>query len=317
MNGGEGGVEEGLPRILAPSSPSSSAADKLEAWGESRKSAGSTTTTTTTTSPSLLSYLTPSALYAGLVRSALSLPPVNPHIPPTPSNASLLLVARERLAGWLSSPPAHLLFDGAIVTFCIGELWLLQADKTQPGLISSLTTLELVCGGIFLAELAAKMLVWGPLAYARSAFAHQVDLLVLCVGFGLGVSFLSGGIEKESALSILFLRAFRLMRYLFVLPGFGSTAAATLDLGPVLLRYLAVVVGCMYAFAIVGCQVFGGRLDKEKWPAVEKSSYGQGEMAGVLNFDSFPNAMVVLVYQVRAACCWLLLAALWDGQHPQ
>jgi len=123
-------------------------------------------------------------------------------------------------------------------------------------------------------------------------------MLVIVVGVVLFGLERGGILERESALAILYLRSFRLTRYLFIIPGFGSTAAATVDLLPQLLRYLTVVISVMYFFAILGMQLFAGRLDKKKWPAVEKTSYGQNEMEGLLNFDSLISSMVLLFYQM-------------------
>jgi len=294
---GEDGGEDGdqLPpsiRIPPSSAEPSSPSDKLQGWGESDKtgSRGGGGPPLSLTHTSLRNLLTSGNILHSCARCGLSLPPINPTLPPGAGPF------RSGAAAILSSPYANAFFDVTILVYIIIEFAVL--NTADGSLENTLTNLEITLVAIFLAEFALKNIVWGPVAYLRSSLAHKLDMLVIVVGvvlFGLEQGVI---LERESALAILYLRSFRLTRYLFIIPGFGSTAAATVDLLPQLLRYLTVVISVMYFFAILGMQLFAGRLDKKKWPAVEKTSYGQNEMEGLLNFDSLISSMVLLFYQM-------------------
>jgi hypothetical protein len=166
--------------------------------------------------------------------------------------------------------------------------------------VENLIALELAMLAVFLSELVLKVSVWGPLAYLRAKLTHKLDMAILVVALVLGVlaGVGVGGVDRPTALSILFLRALRLGRYLGALPGFSATSASIGDLLPMLGRYMVIVLSVNYCFAVIGCELFAGRLNEDKWPDVDNSSYGNAPMEGVLDFDTLPRAMVVMFYQM-------------------
>ena len=239
------------------------------------------------------------AAWQSTKHSCLSLPSLNPALDPSAGTL------RASAARFLSSPLASLLFDGAIAIFCIGELWQLSVVNTSPGAatapIANILILELCMLSIFLLELLLKVAVYGPVTYLRAKLLHKLDLAILLAALVLGslaAAGGAGGVDRATALSVLFLRALRLGRYLGAIPGFTATVASIGDLLPLLARYLAIVLAVMYAFAIVGMNLFAGRLDEDEWVGVQNSSYGNGAMEGKLTFDSLPQALVVLFYQM-------------------
>ncbi len=213
--------------------------------------------------------------------------------------------ARLFAARLLAHPLATFVFDAAIAVNCAVQLWALSGaenvlDDAVSPLEAALLNVELGMLGIFVAELALKTIVWGPLSFLRSSLLHRIDALILIAAIGTGAAFHAGDRVNRSpsriySLIILFARSLRLLRYFGALPGFNATVAAVVDVVPMLWRYSAVVCGAFYFFTIVALELFHGRLNPEKWSQVGKSSYGKTDIKA-FDFDSFPNALVTLFY---------------------
>lgn len=238
-------------------------------------------------------------LREGVLAAFTSIPASTPELGANPHRARLLA------ASVLAHPVSTFVFDAAIAVNCAVQLWALSGaenvlDGEVSGTEAALLNVELGMLGVFVAELALKVFVWGPVPYLRSSLMHRLDALILMAAIGTGAAFHAGDRANASpnrvySLIILFARSLRLLRYMTVLPGFSSTSAALADVLPMLWRYSAVVCGSLYFFCIVAMELFHGRLEVDKFEQVALSSYSKTDIK-VFNFNSFPETVVALFY---------------------
>lgn len=239
------------------------------------------------------------------VRAALSTVTTSDGYPGEPRSALPRGVApgsvRARAIGLMRKTAVMLALDAAIVLNTAAVLVQLsvendEEDSTANPLVGAMQAVEWAMLAVFLAEVVAKALLWGPVAYWRESRFNQLDtalLVVACVGAGLDKV---PNVPDQVSTAASFVRFLRLVRVLRLAPGFGLTVGAFGDIVPVLLQYALCVTGSFYFFALVGVEAFGGRFVASN-PAVAASSYGETNYY-LFNFDSLLQAGVSLLFLV-------------------
>jgi hypothetical protein len=201
----------------------------------------------------------------------------------------------------LKGLPATAFFDLCVLVNSLAGLaqLSLQTDVEDTGDASAVVSLEIVqyvTLAVFVLEVSAKLLAWGPRAYWRDSALHRLDvLLVLASVVGVGLE-VAGVLRKVESSAIMFLRFVRLVRIFRLLPGFGLTVGALGDILPVLGRYVVIILAVFYVYAIVGMAAFSGKLTRDD-PRVAATSYG-GANYYAINFDTLPGAFLCLFYLV-------------------
>ena len=199
---------------------------------------------------------------------------------------------------------------------------------------------------IFVLEICVKCYALSPSAFWHSSHFNKID--VFAIGGGVVLTIIQwinppqtihdapGGspetqesieAEDSGSLSDIFLlvRMIRMLRILRMNEAFRVISATIVEIAPALCRYLAVLAGLFYAFAIIGMECFAGLLSREclstdyesmqeceqRVNRLEHSSYGQNNYWSN-NFLSLPRALVTLFEQMvrTGMCCCLMLLLL-------
>ena len=158
---------------------------------------------------------------------------------------------------------------------------------------------QVLLAGAHAGELAVRAgtRVWDPRAAVQTrgslalwGFEAAVAGACLCGGAlrGAALPDARAGLALECAAYL------RVIRVLVRSRRFNAAAAAVCDVAPGVARYLA-ALGCIYfAYAMIGQDLFGGRLGAAE-PAIAASPYGQNGFYAY-NFDGVREALVTLFY---------------------
>ena len=207
-------------------------------------------------------------------------------------------------ARWILPLAAHpannLLFDATTLLAAGAVLTQLTVDTddappSTPALLATLKNTQFFTLAYGMAFVTLRVLAWGPVRFWRRGALNRFDALVVGA-LTLGTILVAAGaLPPSAALLVLFLRFLRLIRVFRHVPGFKQTVVALLSILPVLGRLFLILLAALYAFAIVGMELFAGRLLMSN-PAVAQSAYGYYNYETVINFDSLQGSYWTLFY---------------------
>ena len=208
--------------------------------------------------------------------------------------------------------------DGLI---CLNTVFMLV--RLSPGLLSSTSSTIMgvlinVLLFIFVVEIFIKCYALSPSVFWNISHFNKID--VISVGGGVILNFIlwfdpsnSEGDEDSGSLSDIFLlvRITRMLRVLRMNEAFRLISATVVEIAPALLRYIGVLAGLFYAFAVIGMECFAGLLSREclskefesaqecefRTYRLKHSSYGENNYWSN-NFDTLPRALVTLFEQM-------------------
>jgi Ion transport protein len=153
---------------------------------------------------------------------------------------------------------------------------------------------------LYLLEFLGKWLTMGTRAYFRKD-SNVFDFVILAT-VALDVIVLSNiqGAPEELAAAILLFRLLRLTRLFGKIRLFRSVARATGHLLPLIVQWLGVATVLLYVFALLGMEVWAGRMpdslelaQEANMTSVIESSYGANDYFA-LNFNTLGGAFQVL-----------------------
>lgn len=169
---------------------------------------------------------------------------------------------------------------------------------------------------LYLTEILTKLVALGPSEYLsknKKRLWNRIDLIAVSGAIAWRV-YKAFDQSKRSILNIgrvfMFSRVLCLLRYLGMLytkrKRFDSRSQETQDASRVLIalfrvipavsRYVMVLFALFYCFALVGMEMFAGKLDPRVEPKLNATSFGYYGYS--YNFDNFPNALTALFGQM-------------------
>ena len=220
----------------------------------------------------------------------------------------LVPVVRSQI--WMRS------FDVLVILNTIILLMILQQGKAK-GLGAALEIVSDVLLYIFAAELLTTILALKFRPYWNESWINKVDFTCILAGlivhigshFALDKADSTFKAANSNAIKIigmtfLFLRILRLVRIMRVMSEFQTVVYVVVRVLPPLVRYFAVLMVIYYIYAVIGMELYSGRLNvgafnktDDKLLLFLNSSYVVNQYEHN-NFDTFWNAMVVLWEQM-------------------
>lgn len=229
-------------------------------------------------------------------------------------------VLRARAAAFIESAPAAALFDGAILVNTVTEIWRIavEVEGAPTATTRALVNVQRATLGVFALEFSVKLCVWGVSGYIRGGAGTTFDLLMISTSIvAAAIEVLTGALDQNVAFFVTFMRSVRLSRYfskarvklanrggVVLLPSFDAAFAAAAATAAPLARHAALAVAVGFAFALLGCEFFAGRLSLAN-ASVAASSYGRSAFRA-LNFDSM-NRAALATFTVATRSNWPVL----------
>ena len=169
---------------------------------------------------------------------------------------------------------------GMDVLICINTLFMLL--RLSPGALSTKASQAIgVCMTIllfiFVLEICIKCYALSPKVFWEMSHFNKIDVVSI---FGGVVALISTGDftnaqeeEDTGALSDIFLlvRMIRMLRILRMNDAFRVISATIVEIAPALLRYIGVLAGLFYCFAVIGMECFAGLLSRRCLPILFES----------------------------------------------
>lgn len=179
--------------------------------------------------------------------------PVAPHVPYWVFLLLVVLVSAFALHRWFQIVRDFLVIaNGFVVAFLA---------QTRPGSkeADALSAVLLALVWVFFAEITVKMFALTPKVFFRDA-ANLFDVIVVVPAFVLDNVAL--GVDLPASLThiVSFLRVLRVLRMGYALDELAKVIRATALVLPVFVRYLIVMLLFFYFFAILGMELFAGRI---------------------------------------------------------
>jgi len=215
----------------------------------------------------------------------------------------------ERISPWLYHSKVSQIFrrvvlhkftlmavDAVIVATVIFLLVELQLQLIGFNVSSEITfenhASEYILFFILWIEFLCQIYALGPMAYWRQPW-HKFDMLLLVfvsVGFVILLSQQNTPVDWRKVIFIS--RLLRLVRLFARVGRFNDTLSSIYDAIPALRSILLLQVVLYYIFALVGMQVWAGKV-KADTPALQGTQYAQWGYT-IFNFNSFAEAILTL-----------------------
>lgn len=203
---------------------------------------------------------------------------------------STVLRLRQAVRPLVMSPKFTAVFDALV--YVTGILVFVELFVSQTG--TTFTTIDKlleVVLWLFVVEVSLRWFGVGSSMFFADAW-NWFDLLIVYPSAAFDAYELTTPEQDNLSRQLAFLRLLRLLRTLRSLKGFTVIIKSLTVIAPFFARYLAVSLLIFYAFAILGMELFAGRIE-ESLAAVAASPYGQSQY-WQNNFNSLPAALVTL-----------------------
>ncbi|CAK0910183.1 unnamed protein product, partial [Prorocentrum cordatum] len=209
----------------------------------------------------------------------------------------------DRLGEILGGRRLELAIDGILVaSVCVTfvQTWplLIGSEDQRLNEFTLDNVVDLAVTTVFLMELVLKIAILGWHTYWVS-WKNRFDAVVTVAAVGaLGYVVIPNGYNDYMLVrSVVLLRLFRLLRLLADVPAFATVLAAMAAVGPGARRVLPLLLCVMMAFAVLGCDIFGGCITND--PGISQASPLSGTSFGqngyyALNFNDRPGGIVTL-----------------------
>ena len=152
---------------------------------------------------------------------------------------------------------------------------------------NSFRSFDMTFLGIFVVEQFVKVAASGFHRYMHDGY-NQVDFLATFGSVVYLLLTLIFNLDPSSANAFLILRMTRLLRVANKAAVFESITRSAATMCPILMRLFVVLYLLFYIFAIIGMELFAGKLAGNKHSLYAQAHYFDN------NFDSFARAMVVI-----------------------
>eukprot|EP00753_Platysulcus_tardus_P003976 PLAT12510.2.p1 GENE.PLAT12510.2~~PLAT12510.2.p1 ORF type:complete len:1068 (-),score=676.99 PLAT12510.2:47-3250(-) len=185
------------------------------------------------------------------------------------------------------------LFVDALVVLSVVRLLLVQDlyDIANDSLLPRVLLVVLLV--LFGLEVVAKLLAYGWTAYWREPY-NRLDFIVVFVSVLAELLVATTPLPKIGLQVVIIVRSIRFLRVFRLLKRLELITMTAAQLLPTLLRIVAMLLAVMYVFAMIGEEVWGGRMARGSSAALDSSSYGANNFY-LFNFDDFGHSMVTLV----------------------